>query len=845
VPHLIEDHAAESPTRRALVCNGRSYTYDELNRAANCLANRLIRACPELGTDSLVGLRIARSDRLVVAVLAIWKIGAAYIPIDPVLPPQRMHEMLDSAGSTVVIADAATAAAEPAGPGVRRFIFEELAAADAAYDHNPDVHVSGHDLSYVLFTSGSTGKPKGAMIEHIGMLNNIANKALDMQIDAQCHVAQNASMSFDVSVWQMFIALAKGGTTFVYDERVVNDIAGLLRRLHEDQIAILEVVPTYLLALVEYLEEHPDYPRPDAMTYLMVNGETIDAALLRRWFALMPRTRVFNAYGPTEASDDITHYLMSADDEIENPVPIGRALANFDIYIVDDELRPVPVGTRGEIVVSGVGVGRGYVGMAGATAKAFVDSPFPDRYKGRLYRTGDLGVMREDGILMFHGRKDRQVKIRGMRIELEEVEANLRAIEAVRKAAVLVIQPEKGEAFLCAYVVPHEDGARETIVASLKAKLPPYMVPSVFRFETDLPQLPSGKIDRNRLRDEFCHEPSGATAVAPRTPVECRLTAVFAEVLGHDRFGIRDDFFDLGGDSFKAIRIAAKYGPPLEVTHIYDNPTIEALAAYLERAPDEACSIALMAGDPATAKAVLVCVANAAGGPVNFVETSRAVGEHARDLALFAVKLPRNPVDNDAAMLGEILRLANTVCDDLLAATARPVIVFAQCNGSALAIAIARELSRRAADLRALCIGGALMRMRLGQRDSRSDAQILGFLGSAGATLPAQPDEQAFFLHDFRYDGWLADIYYNHLIDEMQRGTLEALDIPVWCLVGTEDPLVAGYTEHYMDWTHIGRQARLVEFPGVGHYLLRDCPDAVARTLGDVWRESVAAEIAA
>ncbi|PCE22686.1 non-ribosomal peptide synthetase [Paraburkholderia acidicola] len=834
VPHLFEDHAAATPERRALVYNDRAYSYDQLNRAANRIANRLMQAFPELGTDSLVGVRIARSDRLALTVLAIWKIGAAYIPIDPVLPAQRMHDMLDLAGAKALIVDASVAAAEPAVAGMPRIVFDDLVMDDPLLEDNPEVHLSGNDLSYVLFTSGSTGKPKGAMIEHIGMLNNIANKALDLAMDEDSRVAQNASMSFDVSVWQMFIALTKGGTTFVYDDRVVNDIAGLIQRMHTDSLTILEVVPTYLQALVEYMEEHPDCPRPAALTFMMVNGETVDAALLKRWFALCPASKVINAYGPTEASDDITHHIMSPGDEIVNPVPIGRALANFDIYIVDDELRPVPIGTRGEIVVTGVGVGRGYVGMAGVTAQAFVKSPFPDRYKGRLYRTGDLGAMREDGVLMFHGRKDRQVKVRGMRIELEEVEASLRAIPTVRQAAVLVIQPENREAFLCAYVVPHAD-ERDAIVNALKAKLPPYMVPSVFRFETELPQLPSGKVDRNRLREQFQLDVPCPTAVAPRTPVEERLTEIFRGVLGHAAFGIRDDFFDLGGDSFKAIRIAAKYGPPLEVTDIYDHPTIEALAEHLEHASEESSSIVLMAGDPATAKAVVVCVANAAGGPVNFVDMSRAMPEQASDVAMFGVKLPRTEVDSDGAMLEEVRRLSNAVCDDLLAATDLPAIVFAQCNGSALALAITRELVRRSADVRALCIGGALMRTVTGKRDTRTDDEILAFLGKAGSTLPAQPDEQAFFLHDFRYDGWLADVYYNHLVDLMSRGALEVVDIPVWCLVGSEDPLVPNYPVRFQDWSHIGRPVQLVEYAGIGHYLLRDCPEAIARAVGSVW----------
>uniref|UniRef100_UPI0034E057BC Non-ribosomal peptide synthetase n=1 Tax=Paraburkholderia acidicola TaxID=1912599 RepID=UPI0034E057BC len=252
-------------------------------------------------------------------------------------------------------------------------------------------------------------------------------------------------------------------------------------------------------------------------------------------------------------------------------------------------------------------------------------------------------------------------------------------------------------------------------------------------------------------------------------------------------------------------------------------------------ASEESSSIVLMAGDPATAKAVVVCVANAAGGPVNFVDMSRAMPEQASDVAMFGVKLPRTEVDSDGAMLEEVRRLSNAVCDDLLAATDLPAIVFAQCNGSALALAITRELVRRSADVRALCIGGALMRTVTGKRDTRTDDEILAFLGKAGSTLPAQPDEQAFFLHDFRYDGWLADVYYNHLVDLMSRGALEVVDIPVWCLVGSEDPLVPNYPVRFQDWSHIGRPVQLVEYAGIGHYLLRDCPEAIARAVGSVW----------
>ncbi|WP_160309894.1 non-ribosomal peptide synthetase [Chromobacterium subtsugae] len=838
VPHLVENHAQDTPEQIALICNERSYSYEQLNRAANRLANHLLEQFPQLGADSLVGVRIPRGDKLVIAILALWKAGAAYIPLDPILPAQRVRDMLETAGAAFVIADRVEAAADNAAAlGMRTVSYDAVEQLPGLDERNPDVHISGNDLSYVLYTSGSTGKPKGAMVEHIGMLNNIVNKAVDCKVTESSRVAQNASMSFDVSVWQMFIALARGGATVVYDDRAVNDVAGLLARLAADRVTVLEVVPTYLSVLVEHIEDKHPGGLELSVQYLLVTGETIEASLLKRWFKLFPHTQAVNAYGPTEASDDITHHLMSAGDALENPVPIGRALANFDVYIVDDELRPLPYGEMGEIVVTGVGVGRGYVGMAGATAQAFLDSPFPDKYRGRLYKTGDLGVMRPDGVLLYHGRKDKQVKIRGMRIELEDVELALQALPAVRQAAVLEIRPAGREAFLCAFAVARADGEREAIVAELKEKLPPYMVPSVFRFESELPQLPSGKIDRRALLARYEETAPRAACVEPTNEVERRLADIWREVIGSQAIGIGDDFFDVGGDSFKAIRIAAKYGAPLEVTHLYDYPTIAALAEHLAGLDGDAQkTLTPIAGDPAQAEAMLLCIANSGGGPVSFIEMGRAFSAAGAPLAACAVNLPRNEVDDDAAMVAEVERLAAEVCDELGRMSSLPLMVFAQCNGSALALGVVREWKRRGADLRALCIGGALLRTEPTPKDVRSDEQIVAFLGSIGSTLPAEADERAFFLHDFSYDCHMADSYYNHLVRERAAEAGERIGAPVFCLVGTEDPIVSGYAERYRDWGLLSDEVSLIEYPGIGHYLLRDCPAELAASLADIWR---------
>jgi amino acid adenylation domain-containing protein/non-ribosomal peptide synthase protein (TIGR01720 family) len=842
VHQLVENHAEDSPEKLALVCNEKRYSFDELNRAANRMANHLLAQVPGLKADSLVGVSLPRSDRLLITILAIWKAGAAYIPIDPALPSPRVHSMLQSSDALLVIADAECAARHPyAEWGTRVIFFEDGVAEAGQSDANPDVNVSGSDLSYVIYTSGSTGAPKGAMVEHIGMLNNIANKIIDFEIDARSRVAQTASQSFDISVWQMFIALTQGATTFIYDDRTINDIGRFVSRLETDGITLVEMVPTYLILVMEHLDELAREDLRLDLRFLVLTGETADASFIRRWFDHFPDTKVANAYGPTEASDDITHHVLSAGDEIANPVPIGRTLANFDIYIVDENLKPVPRGEKGEIVVTGVGVGRGYVNMAGATSKAFVESPFPDKYKGRLYKTGDVGQMREDGVILFHGRKDKQVKVRGFRIELEEIELKLLELPAVRQAVVLDIKPPGREAFLCAFVVLHggQDGDKQALTGELKEKLPAYMVPTEFRFLERMPQLDNGKIDRKALRDRYGDFQARIGYVAPSSDAEVRLARIWSEVLGIDRVGIRDDFFDIGGDSFKAIRIAAKYGPELEVTDIYNFTTIEALAERVARNGTQGRRLIVpVAGVTPAAKVAVLGISNSGGDPISFFETGRELSALGDEMALYAVKLPRNSVRDGAEMLAEIDRLTEEICDAIEREIAVPLILFAQCNGSALAISLAARLKQRSAPVRALCIGGALLRTRQTQEDRRSDQEILGFLKSVGSTLPQKPDETAFFLSDFRYDCAMADNYYNFLVSRMTgEAGLDRIGAPIWCIVGTEDPLVSGYRQHFRDWERLSDEVTLVEYPGHGHYLLRDCALDLARTLREVWRE--------
>ncbi|UFZ04928.1 amino acid adenylation domain-containing protein [Bradyrhizobium ontarionense] len=834
VHQLVENQAERDPDKIAVVHNGKRWTYGELNRAANCLANHLLAEFADIKPDTLIGLMLPRSDMLIIAILAVWKVGAAYVPLDRDMPANRLRTVVQDSKMLLVIK---TDGANQPFDGWRTSVVDIDSIGDdidrrAGADRNPDINVSGSDLAYVIYTSGSTGGPKGVMIEHMAVLNNILNKTIDFGMTERSVVAQNASPNFDISVWQMFAALTAGGTTVVYSEEEVFDVARFAATTAIESVSVLELVPSYLILLVEHLEEHAGEVRKLRLEVLVLTGETVDAAFVNRWWDIMPTTCVVNAYGPTEAGDDITHHVMSERQALRNPVPIGKVLANFDVFVVDENLLPVATGEKGEIVVAGAGVGRGYLNASVATNAAFVKSPFPDKYRGRLYRTGDIGQMLPDGSLLFHGRKDRQVKVHGHRIELEEIERALLDIDWIKQAAVIDVRRHNGDASLSAFVVGVGEGQPEAAAVSLRDRLPHYMIPAVIQVLTELPKLENGKVDRNALRDMVGEVAPRAEFALPSTDTALRLARIIGEVVGVERVGELDDFFDLGGDSFMAIRVAAKYGPPLEVTDIYNLRTVGSISCAIELSESEGERYLVpVAGTRETAKVVVVGIANSGGDPISFHDLGREIASRTDDIALLAVKLPRILVNTADEMLAEIERITRKVIEELTSEEKVPVILFGQCNGSALAISIAIHLCRQGDPVGALAIGGALFRSANAPTDLRSDAEILEGLRSLGASLPRRPDEVAFFLNDFRYDCRMADAYYDWLLEQRALAALGGISAPVCCIVGSEDAVVPNYRERYSDWGCLSEHVGLVEYEDRGHYLLRDCAKELADTL--------------
>ncbi|HVR96078.1 MAG TPA: amino acid adenylation domain-containing protein, partial [Thermoanaerobaculia bacterium] len=559
-PDLFTAQAGCTPDAVVLSCDGWSLTYGELDRRTDHAAALL--ADLGVGPESVVAVLAERGPELPAAILAIQKAGGAWLPLDPSHPESRLAQVIERSGACCVL-----------GTEIR---IADLLSAPVGT--RPDVRLRPENLAYLIYTSGSTGMPKGVMVEHRGMLNHLRAKVADLRLTSGDVVAQTASHTFDISVWQSFAALLVGGRVQLFRDEMAHDPGRLLDGVEREQVTVLQVVPSWLGALCEVLETEAG-PALSSLRWLFSTGEALSADLCRRWLAVRPGIPVVNGYGPTEASDNVSHAL----DVRPNAalVPIGRPLANLRLHVagpLSGGLLPVPIGVAGELCVGGVGVGRGYQGDPARTAEAFV--PDPPAVGARLYRTGDLARFLPDGTLEYLCRRDRQVKVRGFRIETGEIEAALLTHPALRQAVVVARY-----GILVAYVVPQSEGETLDLRAFLKGRLPEYMVPVAFVTLPALPLNANGKVDLGALPDPEM-EAETAEIVAPRTPLEALIAGVWSEVLGTGHFGVRDNFFELGGDSIKGAilmhRLQRRLGEALPVKVLFNAPTVERLAAYLE-----------------------------------------------------------------------------------------------------------------------------------------------------------------------------------------------------------------------------------------------------------------------
>lgn len=558
---LIDEQARRTPDAVAVVFEGSRWTYREVHDRADALARELqaLGAGPEV----LVGICMHRSPELVVSILAVLKAGAAYVPLDPDYPRERLEFMLADADVAILLTANAPPERRKAAP----------AAGAAASEPGPA------NLAYMIYTSGSTGRPKGAMNTHRGLCNRITWMQKAYRLDASDVVLQKTPFSFDVSVWEFVWPLMTGARLVVCKPGGHQDPAYLAGIMRAEGVTTLHFVPSMLRAFLEQLELGA-FP---SLRRVICSGEALPPDLSRQALATLGAD-VHNLYGPTEAAIDVTWWPCSAEDL--DVVPIGAPIANTQIHIVDAAWHACPIGVSGELCIGGVNVGRGYHRRPDLTADRFVPDPFGPP-GSRMYRTGDRARWRASGDVVYLGRFDNQVKIRGFRIELGEIEARLAEHEGIREAAVVPAQQTGGDARLIAYAVATGTPPSTTeLHRFLRQTLPDYMVPAVFVWLPALPLSPNGKLDRRALPDPPTERPRLDSAfAAPSTADEQRVAAVWQEVLGLERVGVHDNFFELGGQSLMLAQVHARLqksgAPHLTLVDLFQHPTVHLLARHL------------------------------------------------------------------------------------------------------------------------------------------------------------------------------------------------------------------------------------------------------------------------
>jgi aspartate racemase len=627
VHQLVEWHAQRAPEAIAVQQEKRSLSYRELNARANQLAHYLRKR--GVGPDTPVGICLHSSPDMMVALLAVLKAGAACLPLDPKYPLERLAYMVEDSRARVLISDPRNAAQFPTVEVIR--LPQDWREIGEENSENLDIDLSPESLAYVIYTSGSTGKPRGVELTHRGLVNHNTAAVKLYGLQASDFVLQFSSISFDIAVEEIFPAWISGARLVLKTEEMPLAAGDFVRWIRQRRISVLDLPTAYWHEMVHQLSEANE-ALPERLRLVIVGGEKASPVTLAAWRKLTgDRVRWINTYGPTEASVIATAYEPQG--EIPSPLPIGRPIANTQIRILNAHMQPQPVGIRGELHIGGKGVARGYLNRPELTAAKFVDDPFSTESGARLYKTGDVARYLPDGNIEFLGRTDDQVKVRGFRVELGEIEALLARFHGIDMAVVVPREDARGEKTLVAYFVPAKDPAPtgSELREFLQERLPDYMLPSSFVKLETMPLTPNGKVDRRQLPTPSAADSAQQEGLtAPKDALESQLVRIWESILGKRPIGVRQSFFDLGGHSLLAVRLMHRleqvFGKRMPITILFQAPTIEHMAELLRTkgwAPSWSSVVPIQ---PLGSKRPLFLVHGAGGTVIIYRDLARHLG---------------------------------------------------------------------------------------------------------------------------------------------------------------------------------------------------------------------------
>ncbi|MFI5911641.1 amino acid adenylation domain-containing protein [Dactylosporangium sp. NPDC051541] len=825
---LLAAQVRRTPHAPAVTFEGRTWTYAELDAAAGKVARRLRR--DGVGPGDLVAVCAERSLELVAGLLGVLRAGAAYVPMDPEYPADRLAFMRTDATAAVMLTQ------------------EDLTALPldpADEDAGPFPRATPDDLAYVIYTSGSTGRPKGVGNTHRGIVNRLDWMQRQYRLDATDAVLQKTPASFDVSVWEFFWPLLVGARLVLARPGGHRDAAYLRDLIDAERITTTHFVPSMLAV---FLAEAGAGACP-SLRRVICSGEALPPAVATRCLQTLP-ARLWNLYGPTEAAVDVSAWECTADALAGLArVPIGAPIQNIALYVLDEHRRPAPVGVAGQLYIAGVGLARGYLRRPALTAERFVPDPFGPP-GSRMYATGDLARWRADGTAEFLGRIDGQIKLRGLRIELGEIEAALREQPGVTDAAAVVREDQPGDRRIVAYVT----GAADVVAArsALKERLPDYMVPVAVVALDALPLSPSGKLDRRALPAPQIVRDASTALAEPRTPAEVRLAELWRDLLTLPAVGIDDDFFDLGGHSLLATQLVArvrkKFGAGVSVLDVFQQPTIRELAALVstpaaERGPRRLVH-ELTRPVPAGRRTMsFVCVPYGGGSAVVYQPLADAMPD---TCSLYAVSIPGQDIGLDEAAI-PLDELVRRCAAEILAAVDGPLVLYGHCAiGSAVAVALARALEEAGRDLDAVYVGGIfpfarpsgrvlsrlsrLLARREKLKGNRSYENWLRSMGVEMAEFDAEQADQ--IVANMRAGSDQAEDYFTELFDR----DVTPLRTPIISVAGDRDPTTEWAAERYKEWLFLSPSVALVELDEAGHFFLKYRAEELAAIITTVHR---------
>ncbi|MEO1561163.1 MAG: non-ribosomal peptide synthetase, partial [Cyanobacteria bacterium J06632_19] len=589
IQQWFEAQVEKTPDAVAVVWEEQKLTYRELNTKANQLAHYL--QSKGVKPETLVGMCVERSLDMIVGLLGILKAGGAYLPIDPSYPQERNRFILEDSQVSVLLTQQKLIAQLPVHPRDTVCLDVDWETISHESAENPNCQVEPENLAYMIYTSGSTGRPKGVIIQHQALVNYTEARVNECELGIGDKALQFASISFDGAVAEIFSALVSGATLVLRNNEILGSVSKFIQNCWDYRITILELPTAYWHQLTFELAKG-NLELPPSLRVLVIAGERAIPQQVNLWKTTVGAyPRLINDYGPTEATVSATSCNLSELNLTALPrreVPIGKPLQNYQTYLLDKNLQPVPIGVPGELYIGGIGLARGYRNKANLTAEQFIPNPFSEQPGSRLYKTGDLARYLNDGNIEYVGRIDNQVKLRGFRIELGEVEAALNQHSQVQETLVTILEDELGNKQLVAYIIPGENAPSSTALRQfLKEKLPAYMVPGAFVILDTLPLTPNRKVDKKALPlPTLDNRVDSKNCILPRTVLEHQLVKIWEEALNISPISVTDNFFELGGHSLLAIRLITEVekqlGYTLPVTSFFQEGTIEKIAQHLE-----------------------------------------------------------------------------------------------------------------------------------------------------------------------------------------------------------------------------------------------------------------------